>query len=498
METFPATYVRTTSEGQVFTRQPQRASATAAAAISAARSVPEVEFVVAHPPGPGPFPKYNKGAIILIQKIGPGTGPHDYRIDPTYHVPYEEEDIGERWMRLASTNPAPLAPPAPPSFPPLRSVQAEASAEEPRREVAVRAEEPRREFAVRAESFDKFLRARGIRLIENLLRHPEALIDEMPSKHDTQARNAEGRRTLAAHPGTHNLVDVLDHYCREVGMGPQLDFMDGLLRDVANPARGVLREYVRSALSISGHLDAGVEGASEEAQVAVSSMESIFSLIPPLTEQITVFRKWGKTFAELDRVLHSATATNMVSARYLSTSLALAISNEHSFHGDDGTEQYARIDIMPGVRVLPLLNWEEWSDHAAGSLSQGEILLPRNARLHKIVDSTLPEFTWGRIVAGTRVDPPMAVGIISAAHPDGRALQMPRIQHHFIVSPDGLGEFTIRLPDGSVKQDRTGGKKRMDLVDKFKKFLKKYTRNVKRTKRTYKRNGKRGKLTKYV
>jgi hypothetical protein len=360
----------------------------------------------------------------------------------------------------------------------LVRVQAEASAEE-----------PRREFAVRGESFDLFLRASKIRLIDNLVRHPETL------DATTQQRNEEGRQTLArvisyGHR-VPNMVDVLDYFCRQVGMGPQLDFMENLLRDGANPARGVLRDYVRSAQSISGHLDAGVEVASEEAQVAVSSIESIFSLVPPLTAPITVFRKWGQAYAELERVRLSPTETNLVSPRFLSTSLVLAISNEHGFHGADATAQFARIDIMPGVRVLPLLNWEEWSEHTAGTLSQGEILLPRNARLHKI-NSTLPEFTWDRTVA-----PPMAVGIISAAHPDGQALPMPRMQHHFIVSPDGLGEFTIRLPDGSARQDRTGGKNRMNLIDKFKNFLKKHTRNVKCTKRNGKR-GKRGKRTKYA
>jgi hypothetical protein len=75
----------------------------------------------------------------------------------------------------------------------------------------------------------------------------------------------------------------------------------------------------------------------------------------------------------------------------------------------------------------------------------------------------------------------MAVGVVSPFNPSGTPYRFPRIQHHFIVSPSGLGQFSIQLPDGTMKLDRTGGgNQNMDLIDKFNLFLQK----PKRTKRS--------------
>jgi len=302
-------------------------------------------------------------------------------------------------------------------------------------------------FSVRDTSFDLFLRNEGIYQVENLLRHADR------TSRNVKRDNARGFEYV--HGQSYripNIVDTAINYCQRTGMGPQLKYMDDLLQDTENDAHKGLKAYVRSAYSISGHLDRGVAAADYRSQVTIAAIDSIFSSIPPLTEPITVFRKWGKSYKELDDVRDSPVDTNLSNPRFLSTSLTLAIPNEQTFHGDDAP-QYARIDIMPGVSVLPLLNWEEWSHYQAHCLSQCEILLPRDARLHKIVGSTMPEFRWGR-----DVEAPMAVGIVSSSNINGTPYQLPRITHHFIVSPIGLGKFKIRLPNGLEKDDQTGGK----------------------------------------
>ena len=415
---------------------------------------------------------YQPGQKVLLQQVSPGKFEIMEYAPPVPTPVHTPAPLPPAPARGFGVRPGPQYEPAP-AFVPAPVPRYERPPE-PARGAEERGLVPRRVtvFQLCPMTYDMALRNNGIRLLDNLLKYPES----SERRRYVQRGNDEGRRFIREQGLVHSILGTSNHYCREIGMGPQLDYMDRIFREERNIASEHLKEYVRSAASISGDLDKGASAAPEHVQVAIGAIDSIFSGIPALTAPITVYRKWGKTFPELERVRKSTVDTNFSTSRYLSTALSLAIPNEQSFHGDDETAQYARIDIMPGVHVLPLLDWESWSQYHASCLSQTEILLPRDARLHKIVGSTLPEFRWGR-----EEQPPMAVGVVSPFNPSGTPYRFPRIQHHFIVSPSGLGQFSIQLPDGTMKFDRTGGgKQNMDLIDKFNLFLQK----PKRTKRS--------------
>jgi hypothetical protein len=338
----------------------------------------------------------------------------------------------------------------------------------------------RRMFRVINQPFDLLLADRGIQVVDNVLDEPQLSIrgDLVGPNRIARAKIDE----LSARIGRlHKLTDLAKEYCRGVGMGPQLTSMDQLLTDRGNEARIRLQEYVRSAYSVSGALRTGIETAREEDQVYTALIDSIFEWITPLTEPVTVYRKWGQSFPALDAARVSTVEIDFADRSYLSTSLCLQISNETNFHGEDHTAQYARIDLMPGVKVLPLIDWESWSQYSAVGKTQCEILLQRNARLHKVLGSTQGEFAWGRSVR-----PPQGVKIISeGSNPDAPAKDLPRIQHHFIVYPDGLGEFVVQYPDGEEKPGRSGGgKNSINLVQQFKMYLYPKQKRTRRTRRT--------------
>ena len=152
----------------------------------------------------------------------------------------------------------------------------------------------------------------------------------------------------------------------------------------------------------------------------IQYLDDIFAHIEPLDKPLTVFRKYSLSVDKFE------------TPAYMSTSLSLSFINQTSFCATGEHPIYIRIDLLPGMKVLPLLNWEKWNTLIKTRFNpneiipitetQFEILLPRHANLHEINSSEIA------------YEKNESISIYSPNNPTGLIYPLPEIKHHFVVT----------------------------------------------------------------
>lgn len=177
----------------------------------------------------------------------------------------------------------------------------------------------------------------------------------------------------------------------------------------------------------------------------MGELDNIFQKFSPLTKALTVYRKYECP----PNLLDISKGEVFISNRFLSTSLSLSYLSSVTFWDDcpDDDPIYCRIDIMPGVKVIPLLNRNDFAQIDGTPVSETtefEILLPRNALLYKLTESYSYENT-------------PALTIIQKDEDDDKKVvdkkpAIPIISHHFVLAPD-VSEFNIQYPKHTAFPD---------------------------------------------
>jgi hypothetical protein len=221
-----------------------------------------------------------------------------------------------------------------------------------------------------------------------------------------------------------NSVSLAEKYCIEImDMYPQLEFVTDNIETQGNEGESMLHLYVSSS-------DTFNEPSKRTTNYA--QLDTLFNQSPPLSKALTVYRK----YEDPPDILYSLKEGGTIASdRYLSTSLSLSYLPTFSM-GYASSPMYCRIDIMPGVKVLPLLNWELFLSVASSSMqpiggeaSEFEILLPRNIRLYKL--PLLKQYAHGITIKNK----------VGTSGPE-----LPELTHHFVAFTD-VDEFNVLYPD---------------------------------------------------
>ena len=250
--------------------------------------------------------------------------------------------------------------------------------------------------------------------------------------------------TARTHTDYPYAIDMANQYSEFIGLMPQVHYVNEVQRHAQMETREGINKSVLAAYVTNS--DAFNKTDSKYIDY-IERLDTIFKNSPPLTTALTVFRKYENPPEDLDRLYPG---NLFISDRYVSTSLSLSYLKNASFLVHDGESTspiYCRIDIMPGVHVLPVYDWHGFkSDRVMDTTdtlfrnvlteiekSQFEIILPRNTRLYKLPDirtigtDKIPELT---ILKDERV----------------KGGEFPTITHHFVAVADDYEEFELQYP----------------------------------------------------
>ena len=213
-------------------------------------------------------------------------------------------------------------------------------------------------------------------------------------------------------------IDMATQYSEFIGLMPQVDYVNQVQRHAQMETREGINKSVLAAYVTNS--DAFNKTDSKYIDY-IERLDTIFKNSPPLTTALTVL-----------------------------TSLSLSYLKNASFLVHDGESTspiYCRIDIMPGVHVLPVYDWHGFkSDRVMDTTdtlfrnvlteiekSQFEIILPRNTRLYKLPD-----------IRTIRTDKIPELTILNDESVKGG--DFPTITHHFVAVADDYEEFELQYP----------------------------------------------------
>jgi hypothetical protein len=239
-------------------------------------------------------------------------------------------------------------------------------------------------------------------------------------------------------------LECTEAYCNFMQMNKQLEYV----------YRSIPIRYYHMSIGLDGYhkkLDVGAilplyniksgEFNKGDNPKLMGELDKIFENAPPLTNALTVYRKYECP----PNLLDINKGHIFMSNRFLSTSLSLSYLSSVTFWDEcpDDFPIYCRIDIMPGVKVLPLLDRVEMAtsyESSISELTEFEILLPRNALLYKLTESysyeNTPTITIIHIDEQTK-------SIVN------KNISLPIIHHHFVLAPNEK-EFNIQYPKHTV------------------------------------------------
>lgn len=246
------------------------------------------------------------------------------------------------------------------------------------------------------------------------------------------------KRTYTDYPSA---IDMANQYSEFIGLMPQVQYV----KEVQSHAEMETREDIAKSVLAAYVTNSDVFNESGYKNIQyIERLDTIFENSPPLTTALTVFRKYEFPPEEFG---HLSPGNLFISDRYVSTSLSLSYLKNASFMAHDWerpTPIYCRIDIMPGVHILPVYDWQDLkSERVLDTLdtthhtvltkiekSQFEIILPRHTRLYK-----LPERHTYEI--------PNELTILKDESVKGE--DFPTITHHFVAVAD-YEEFELQYP----------------------------------------------------
>jgi len=273
--------------------------------------------------------------------------------------------------------------------------------------------------------FDEYVRQR-------FMGNPEAFIDNRHS------RNSVGSRGLSA-------IEAFIGYAHEINLLPQIEFMEALLNgQILTPNHTkALHEYVKSSDPF--------QRSSPEINPSIGFLDEIFAAIPPLTCGIVVFKKYSNGIRP--------TGVNMQikpQNRFISTSLSYTFVCEAKFQEiDNPNVTLVRMELLPGMKIIPVLSWEKWTGGGGYSKTQFEILLPRYAQAY-----VLPEIFISHPESLISQPIPILMDTMPFnKNPDKEfimndkitqlhsgVLTLPRINYHFIISSSSMsGSCYLKL-----------------------------------------------------
>ena len=241
-------------------------------------------------------------------------------------------------------------------------------------------------------------------------------------------------------PGNNFAIDVTRKYCQDyLQLGDQLEFMKAVWEEdtegwedyideekydpttIFRDMKESVRAYIADSTDI--HLDLENDQFNDH----VPNLDAAFEMIPEITEPITVYRVYQTGGIDPEK------GTVMTSDRYLSTSLSQTFVDK-CFASHSATNVFVRIDIMPGMKVLPVLNYEKWGN--GGYTTEFEILLPRNACVLPARVEFAPEYHVQKT----------AFQIVHLGT-EKNTNDLFNIDWHFIVAPEGIGKFKCYMHD---------------------------------------------------
>lgn len=256
-----------------------------------------------------------------------------------------------------------------------------------------------------------------------------------------------------------NLLVQLAVYAHKVGLGPMLD-PDSI--------------YLNS--KIERFFSTFITRWQAHAKQSIKIFDLVKTHLPPLTRPLVLYRGYN---TGIDGEQPEVGQTWDMGLRSCSLSQGFADAFFTSSHANSFV---ARIDVMQGLHVLPLLHYGH-----EGLLSEFEILVEGNLRVHVLDPSLVPE---GR----TEMPPPP----MDYKCPDKYFLfahteNLKRIQHYFVLSlPGTTVEYYPNFEDRSTV--RVGGGKPILLTDrnsvgtgKPEAVLRSYLAKKKRVKRSVRR-----------
>ena len=225
--------------------------------------------------------------------------------------------------------------------------------------------------------------------------------------------------------GRRSGLNLATAYCIDVlDMVPQLGFMEQVLAGTSTQCKAT-KSAVACYVHDSGEMQASL-GTKHDHRIA--SLDMAFEQIPPLTKPITSYRvyngggivpKEGESFFD---------------NKYISTSLSRTFVDK-CFASHAATNIVVRIDIMPGTKVLPVLDWQHWGN--GNMTTEFEILLPRRAYLLAAPPRLVREF-----IPTDPINSPLTICTNNHGDEERNLNQMPPIDWHFIVVPEGTeGSF---------------------------------------------------------
>ncbi len=247
----------------------------------------------------------------------------------------------------------------------------------------------------------------------------------------------------------HNLPDALscaENYCQFMNMQKHLDYVyEAMTIKRKNRPRynfsGYKKHIDGEAILPLYNIRSGEFNKGHNPKI-MGELDKIFETAPPLTQALTVYRKY-ECPPNLDDV---STNSIFMSNRFLSTSLSLSYLPSVTFWDDCPKDIpiYCRIDVMPGVKVIPLLNRVNMAAARDGNSifeqTEFEILLPRNAVLYRLSKTYSYENSPAITIVHKNEDE------IADNKP-----HIPIISHHFILANES--EFNVEYPKHTAHPD---------------------------------------------
>jgi hypothetical protein len=239
------------------------------------------------------------------------------------------------------------------------------------------------------------------------------------------------------------------HYMIDSGLAVQVQFMDWLYENRDSDLRaGALMRYVINSKAIQ---EAAKDGKYHK---DVELIDAIFEQIPELSGPLIVYRR------DTD---YTAPNFGDIYRRPKFTSASISFTHNQLSGGYDGYKIdpktgkearpiYSRIDLMPGMKIIPIFNYEKWATpkttSAARFRSEFEVMLPRHARLYHpgfyiFGDSPIQEKKYDKIK--TR-----GIKIYGTENPSGDRPILAPILNYFIVARGNTGVWTIKYESSPI------------------------------------------------
>ena len=265
-------------------------------------------------------------------------------------------------------------------------------------------------------------------------------------------------------------VKEAEEYCKKkLNLDGQLQYIDRILKNPENDyerkAAMCLKCWVNSDCP-SGSPDGWIElfgDLTPTKDTIIEGLDYIIEHIPPINKTITTYRvyknmedtenpimmKSPESIFSSSRNEGAPLNKTMKSGRYVSTSLSYTYVF-YDFGAGRSPDQYTwrrsrnpfksiyvRFDILPGTRIIPLLNFEEIArgvETGAYCETQFEIVLPRIANMYGV--PIIPDFQGNpcKMIVSPVQRPQYRDMLCSGLKPNDDD-KLPIYEYHFIVTP---------------------------------------------------------------